>query len=236
MILTPENVPHAPASRVACVGVDFDTARSAPTTAPRPATSRGFKETLFIALPRGILRAAGWLLKQLDLQRAVDRTRRGSVRRDQRLVRLAGQRQRELGKGPYYINGLMPLAYTLEDEVLKHRAQKWIDWALQSRQADSFTGSRTTTTGGVPGFQDTAENHPYADVAPRPAARGRDFPRQPCLSTPTHPEVATPASTRRKAASSAAAPLCGTRSTAPCRPTDRQRFPSPPAARRSSSA
>ena len=43
-------------------------------------------------------------------------------------------------KGPYYIRGLVALAYTLDDAELGHRAQKWIDWALASQRADGSFG------------------------------------------------------------------------------------------------
>jgi hypothetical protein len=43
-------------------------------------------------------------------------------------------------KGPYYVKGLIALAYTLDDSELKQRAQKWIDWSLKSQRADGSFG------------------------------------------------------------------------------------------------
>ncbi len=44
-------------------------------------------------------------------------------------------------RGPYWIDGLLPLAYILDDDVLKAKVQPWIEWALQkSQREDAFFG------------------------------------------------------------------------------------------------
>ena len=43
-------------------------------------------------------------------------------------------------RGPYYLDGLVPLAYALGDDVLKQKAQPWIEWMLTSQRADGFFG------------------------------------------------------------------------------------------------
>ncbi len=43
-------------------------------------------------------------------------------------------------RGPYYLDGLIPLAYALNDEALKQKAQKWIEWMLQSQREDGYFG------------------------------------------------------------------------------------------------
>ena len=43
-------------------------------------------------------------------------------------------------RGPYYLDGLLPLAYLLDDQALIAKAQKWIDWALESQHADGWIG------------------------------------------------------------------------------------------------
>ena len=43
-------------------------------------------------------------------------------------------------RGPYYLDGLIPLAYLLRDESLKQKAQKWIEWMLESQTDEGFFG------------------------------------------------------------------------------------------------
>ncbi len=43
-------------------------------------------------------------------------------------------------RGPYYLDGLIPLAWSLGDDALKQKAQKWIDWMIQSQREDGFFG------------------------------------------------------------------------------------------------
>ena len=37
-------------------------------------------------------------------------------------------------RGPYWIDGLLPLAYILDDEKLKSKVQPWIEWTLNNRK------------------------------------------------------------------------------------------------------
>jgi len=43
-------------------------------------------------------------------------------------------------RGPYYLDGLVPLAYLLDDEALIAKAQKWIDWTLVHQSANGWLG------------------------------------------------------------------------------------------------
>jgi len=43
-------------------------------------------------------------------------------------------------RGPYYLDGLVPLAHLLRDQALIQKAQKWIEWMLASQRADGFFG------------------------------------------------------------------------------------------------
>ena len=50
------------------------------------------------------------------------------------------------GKDPCIIlRGLIPLAYTLNDADLKTKAQKWMDWAINSAQSSGYFGPLTNT-------------------------------------------------------------------------------------------
>ena len=101
-------------------------------------------EVPFTALPIGSVRAEGWLLKQLQLQKE------GLTGHAETLY----SSDHDLGPGcdwlggtgdsweraPYYVKGSVALAYVLDDEVLKTKAQKWIDWSLDHQRPDGYFG------------------------------------------------------------------------------------------------
>lgn len=93
-------------------------------------------------LPLGAVKADGWLLDQL--QRQVDGL---TGHLDTIYPQVMGPRNGWLGgdgdmweRGPYWIDGLLPLAYMLDDQTLKDKVQPWVEWALQSQQEDGFFG------------------------------------------------------------------------------------------------
>ncbi|MCV6604462.1 MAG: glycoside hydrolase family 127 protein, partial [Porticoccaceae bacterium] len=43
-------------------------------------------------------------------------------------------------RGPYWIDGLLPLAYILDDEPLKVKANKWVNWTLENQREDGYLG------------------------------------------------------------------------------------------------
>jgi len=43
-------------------------------------------------------------------------------------------------RGPYWIDGLLPLAYQLNDAALKQKVQVWVEWALNSQKPDGYFG------------------------------------------------------------------------------------------------
>jgi len=46
-------------------------------------------------------------------------------------------------RGPYYLDGLIPLAWSLGDESLKQKAMKWVEWMLDSQEETGFFGPKT---------------------------------------------------------------------------------------------
>ncbi|WP_197527583.1 beta-L-arabinofuranosidase domain-containing protein [Posidoniimonas polymericola] len=99
------------------------------------------QSTPYLRLPIGAVRPEGWLLRQCELQRS------GLTGAAERIYDALQSDSGWLGgdgegweKGPYYVKGLLALAYTLDDDQLKQRAQKWVDWAIESQRADGFFG------------------------------------------------------------------------------------------------
>ncbi|MDQ2842911.1 MAG: glycoside hydrolase family 127 protein [Acidobacteriota bacterium] len=46
-------------------------------------------------------------------------------------------------RGPYFVDGLVPLAYLLGNQTLKTKAQKFIDWTLASQTPDGMFGPKS---------------------------------------------------------------------------------------------
>ncbi len=99
----------------------------------------------YMALPVGAVKAQGWLRDQLV------RMKDGATGHlDERYPAVMGARNGWLGgdgdvweRGPYWIDGLLPLAYILDDEELKAKVQPWIEWILASQKPDGYFGPDT---------------------------------------------------------------------------------------------
>lgn len=93
-------------------------------------------------LPLGSIKPQGWLREMLVRQKEG-----ATGHMDKLYPQVMGERNGWLGgdgdqweRGPYWIDGLVPLAYILDDEELKAKAQPWIEWTLQSQQENGFFG------------------------------------------------------------------------------------------------
>ena len=99
----------------------------------------------YAELPLGAIRARGWLEEQLRLQ-ADGLT--GHL--DEVYPEVMGPSNAWLGgdgdaweRGPYWIDGLLPLAYLLEDGELITKANAWVEAILTSQQEDGYIGPVT---------------------------------------------------------------------------------------------
>jgi hypothetical protein len=96
----------------------------------------------YIELPLGTIRPQGWLREMLLRQKS------GSTGNLDKMYPLVmGPRNGWLGgdgdqweRGPYWIDGLLPLAYILDDKELIAKVKPWVEWALQSQQPDGYFG------------------------------------------------------------------------------------------------
>ena len=96
----------------------------------------------FIELPLGSIGADGWL-REVLLRQAEGAT--GHL--DELYPEVMGPRNGWLGgdgdqweRGPYWIDGLLPLAYILKDSALIEKATPWIEWILSSARPDGQFG------------------------------------------------------------------------------------------------
>ena len=92
-------------------------------------------------LPLGSIRPEDWLLDQLETQRDGLTARLdeiwADVGADSGWLGGAGDRGEH---APYYLEGLVALAWTLDDEALKEKAQRYVEWILQSQREDGWFG------------------------------------------------------------------------------------------------
>jgi uncharacterized protein len=95
----------------------------------------------FYTLPLGSIRPTGWLLSQMQTQATGLSGHLDEIWPD------VGPNSGWLGgtgesweRGPYFVDGLVPLAYQLDDERLKAKAQKFIEWTITHQAPDGMIG------------------------------------------------------------------------------------------------
>jgi hypothetical protein len=110
-----------------------------PNRAPLPPNA-------FDPLPLGTVKPAGWLRQQLEIQR------NGLTGHIDEFWPDLSAKSSWLGgsgegweRGPYYVDGLLPLAYLLNDVELIGKARKWVNWALENQREDGFLGPQKNT-------------------------------------------------------------------------------------------
>ena len=104
--------------------------------------ARSLHPSAYQELPLGTVKAEGWLKEMLVRQKNGI-----SSKLDTLYPQVVGERNGWLGgdgdqweRGPYWIDGLLPLAYILDDEKLKEKVKPWVEWALASQREDGFFG------------------------------------------------------------------------------------------------
>lgn len=109
------------------------------------ACSQTDRSVAYEELPLGSIAPEGWLRKNLEFQRD---NISGDL--DETYPEVMGPRNGWLGgdgdqweRGPYWIDGLLPLAYILDDDDLKAKVEPWVEWALASQTEDGNFGPRT---------------------------------------------------------------------------------------------
>ncbi len=98
-------------------------------------------QNAFYMLPLGAVRPAGWLKRQLQVQ-----ANGLSGHLDETWADV-GSNSGWLGgtgesweRGPYFLDGLLPLAYLLNDDRLKAKAQKFVEWTLTHQASNGMIG------------------------------------------------------------------------------------------------
>jgi len=99
----------------------------------------------YIELPIGEVKPEGWLKEQL-----VRMANGMTGHMDTVYEQVMGSRNGWLGgdgdvweRGPYWIDGLLPLAYILDDKALIEKVKPWIEWTLASQKPNGYFGPDT---------------------------------------------------------------------------------------------
>ncbi len=99
---------------------------------------KGTADVGFTPKALGDVSARGWLLNQLKLQAEnvtgdfEDLSADVAAEGPNKSAWLGGSGE-SWERGPYYVKGLVALAYALDDPELIEKSQKWIDWSLESQ-------------------------------------------------------------------------------------------------------
>ena len=90
----------------------------------------------YTALPLGAIRPKGMLLEMLVRQQNGLTGKLDSI-----YTLVCGPNNGWLGgtgdgweRGPYWIDGLVPLAYMLDDQKLKAKVQAWVEWSISNQR------------------------------------------------------------------------------------------------------
>ncbi len=96
----------------------------------------------YMELPLGSVKPEGWILQQLQIMKT---GMTGHL--DEWYPSVVGERNGWLGgdgdgweRGPYWLDGLVPLAWLLDDKELKAKVMPWIEWALSSQTEEGYFG------------------------------------------------------------------------------------------------
>lgn len=100
------------------------------------------RQNPYTELPLGAIRPEGWLREMLIRQK------NGATGNLDKLYPLVmSKRNGWLGgdgdqweRGPYWIDGLLPLAYILNDKELIAKVKPWVEWSIKSQRADGYFG------------------------------------------------------------------------------------------------
>lgn len=126
-------------SLVAFIGsVAFSNARCA--NSHYPANRPPLSQKEFVALPLGSVKPEGWLKDQLTIQANGLTGHLDEFWPSLSKSAWNGGDGEAWERGPYYLDGLVPLAYLLEDKRLLEKIKPWIEWILSSQQPNGWFG------------------------------------------------------------------------------------------------
>lgn len=107
-------------------------------------------ETSFRPLPLGQLRPSGWLRQQLQIQAEGLVGHLDECWPDVAQSGWIGGAAESWERGPYWLDGLVPLAFVLDDVRLKAKVTYWIEHILTTQREDGWLGPAHDARYGYP--------------------------------------------------------------------------------------
>jgi len=101
------------------------------------------KELVFHPLPLGSIHPTGWLARQLRIQANGLSGHLDEFWPDIQHSQWFGGDSEAWERAPYWLDGLIPLAYTLDDETLKEKARRYVEHIIVNQEEDGWLGPRT---------------------------------------------------------------------------------------------
>jgi uncharacterized protein len=98
------------------------------------------RQNAYIRLPLGSVKPAGWLKNQLEAEASGLTGNLDDFWPDLVKSSWRGGDGEAWERGPYYLDGLVPLAYLLDDERLKEKVKTWIEPILASSSDSGWYG------------------------------------------------------------------------------------------------
>ena len=105
-----------------------------------PAQAAEPRQPAVAELPLGAVKPTGWLKNQLRIQAEGLSGHLDEFWPDIKNSSWIGGKAEGWERTPYWMDGIIPLAYLLDDPVLKAKAQKYIDYILGHQQPDGWLG------------------------------------------------------------------------------------------------
>ena len=104
------------------------------------AGAKGLAAPAFQPLPIGAIRPAGWLQRQLRLQADGLSGHLDEFWPDVGQSQWFGGKAEGWERAPYWLDGVIPLAWILDDAPLKDRITRYVDFILSHQRADGWFG------------------------------------------------------------------------------------------------
>jgi len=109
-----------------------------------PVNPKPLAQEAFIKLPLGSVRPEGWLEDQMQIQADGLTGHLDEFWEDLVSSGWRGKGGESWERGPYYLDGLVPLAYILDDNRLKLKVDEWMEFILESSRPNGWFGPEAT--------------------------------------------------------------------------------------------